>query len=81
MDFWRSDDILIISYMLVADSNVQLLDVIQDYPRHFLFQLSNPARCDELKRAYLSGAQAPALQLFSMREQLINEIKSRERNE
>lgn len=75
---FKCDDILITSYLLTQEGII-LVDVIQDYPHHFIFHLSNADRCIQLKQQYLNNASAPARQLFSTREMLISEIKSRKR--
>lgn len=75
---FRSDDILLTSYLLTQQIN--LIDVVEDRPHHFVFLLSNTDKCGELKRNFLNNAIAPARELFSKREMLISEIKSRDRN-
>lgn len=70
---FKSDDISFVSFLLTQD--IELLDISEDSPHHFVFHLSEPARCIELKRMYLNNAPAPARELFSQREMLITEIK------
>ena len=72
------DDILCASYLLTQ--GIELTDIIRDSPHHYIFFLSDRQRCQELKQEYLNGATAPARELFSLREMLISEIKSRERD-
>lgn len=76
---FKCDDISITSYLL-TQKDITLLNVVEDYPQHCVFHLSNPERCMELKQQYFNNAQAPARQLFSIREMLISEIKTRNRN-
>jgi len=76
---FKNEDILLISFLL-TQVGVTLVDIIEDYPGHFVFVLSDPKRCTELKQQYLNNASAPALELFSKREMLISEIKNRNRN-
>ena len=80
MQTFKNEDILLISFLLTQEG-VTLVDIIEDYPGHFVFVLYDPKRCTELKRQYLNNATAPALELFSKREMLISEIKNRNRNE
>lgn len=75
---FRSDDILLTSYLLTQQIN--LIDVVEDRPHHFVFLLSSTDKCEELKRNFLNNAIAPARELFSKREMLISEIKSRNRD-
>jgi len=72
---FQTNDILLASYLLTQEIN--LVDVIEDRPHHFVFLLSNMDKCEELKRNFLNNAPAPARELFSKREMLISEIKSR----
>lgn len=76
---FKNEDILLVSFLL-TQTGVTLIEVIEDYPRHFVFVLSNPERCTQLKQQYLNNAPASARQLFSQREMLISEIKNRNRN-
>lgn len=76
---WCDDDILLTAFLL-TDKDVSLIDIKEDKPHHFVFILSNPQKCQDLKRQYLNGASAPARELFFNREMLINEMKNRERN-
>lgn len=75
---FKSDDTSLISFLL-TQQDIVLLDISQDRPRHFIFTLSNPEKCADLKNQYLNNALAPARELFSNREMLIAEIKTRER--
>ncbi len=75
---FSSDDILLVSFILTH--GVNLIRVVQNYNGHFVFVLSNPEVCSELKQQYLNNASAPARQLFSQREMLISEIKTRNRD-
>ena len=75
---FSTDDILLASFLLTQ--KISLVEVQEDRPHRFIFLLSDSDRCTELKRQYLNGALATARELFSQREMLISEIKSRERN-
>lgn len=75
---FKSDDTSLISFLL-TQQDIVLVDISQDRPHHFIFTLSNPGKCADLKNQYLNNAPAPARELFSNREMLIAEIKSRER--
>lgn len=79
MDYFKSDDILLISFLL-TQKGLSLIDIVEDYPGHFMFVLSDLKRCTELKQQYLNNASAPALELFSKREMLISEIKNKNRD-
>lgn len=76
---FASDDISLVSFLL-TQPDITLLNTETDTPGHFVFVLSNTERCIELKQQYLNNASAPARQLFSQREMLISEIKTRNRN-
>lgn len=66
------------AFMLTCqEQEVELLRVEEDKFHNFSFILSNPDKCEELKRQYLNNASAPALELFSKREMLIGEIKTK----
>lgn len=78
MDNYKTDDILLTAYCLTQGIN--LIEIIHDYPNHFTFCLLGENECKELKQKYLNNAPAPALELFSKREMLLSEIKSRNRN-
>jgi hypothetical protein len=75
---FESDDILLTSFLLTY--GITLIDIQQDRPRHFIFLLSDAEKCNELKRQFLNNASAPARALFSQREMLISEIKTRVRD-
>lgn len=75
---YQSDDILLTSFLLT--NKISLIDIQEDRPRHFIFLLSDAAQCNELKRQFLNNASAPARELFSQREMLISEIKTRARD-
>lgn len=77
METYQLDDIKITAFCL--SKGVKLLGIIQDTHRHFIFRLSDPKKCEQLKTRYLNGASAPAAELFSHRERLINEIKAKNR--
>lgn len=76
---FKNEDILLSSFLL-TQTGITLIDIVEDYSGHFVFLLSNVERCIELKQQYLNNAPAPARQLFSQREMLISEIKTRNRN-
>lgn len=77
-DSYTLDDVLIVSFCLTKGIN--LLNIVEDKPGHFQFVLSDPKRCAQLKIEYLNNVPAPARELFSQREMLISEIKSRTRS-
>ncbi len=72
-DTYRTDDLLLAAFLLTQ--NVRLLNVLEDYPNHFFFELSETDKCENLKIQFLNNATAPARELFSKREMLISEIK------
>ncbi len=71
---YKSEDITFTSFLLT--SKIKLLHVERTDSGRFTFFLSNPHRCVELKRQYLNGAVAPAIDLFNKRELLISQIKN-----
>ena len=75
---FQSDDTSLTSFLL-TQQDINLLDIFRDTSGHFIFILSNPEKCADLKKQYLNNVPAPARELFSNREMLIAEIKSRER--
>lgn len=70
---FKSDDLLLTAFLLTQ--GIEFLDFTEDFPHHFVFHLSNPIKCLELKKQYLNNASAPARELFAKRAMLINEIK------
>lgn len=76
---FKLDDIQLCSFLLTQEG-IRLIEVSEDLPHHFVFSLSNPAKCNELKTAYLNNASSPARELFSNREMLIGEIKKQKLN-
>lgn len=78
-NIFKCDDTSITSFLL-TQKDIILIDIVEDYSGHFVFVLSDAERCTELKQQYLNNAPAPARQLFSQREMLISEIKTRNRN-
>ncbi len=68
-------DILLSSFLLTK--GISLVEVKEITPRHFIFILSDANQCGKLSKDYLNNAPAPARELFSNREMLINEIKMR----
>ena len=77
-DLYRTDDILISSFLLSRQA--KLLDIASDRPRHFIFVFDDLNKCEELVRAYLNNAEAPARELFARREELINAMRHRNGN-
>lgn len=76
-DIFELDDVLVTSFCLT--NGVNLIDIIEDRPGHFKFILSDFKKCHQLKIEYLNNASAPARELFSQREMLISEMKTRNR--
>lgn len=75
---FTTDDISISSYLLVKGALIR--EVTSDRPAHFVFVFDNYDLCSELKREYLNNGIAPARELFNRREELINEMRDRNRN-
>jgi len=75
-----SNSITLCAFLLTQGQGIELLDIIEDKFHRFSFILSNPERCDELRHHYLNGASAPARDLFSKREMLLGEIKTKNTN-
>lgn len=75
---YKLDDLKLASFLLTQNS-IALLNVIEERPRHFIFVLSNPKKCEELKQKYLNGSKTSALDLFQKRDLLITEIRSKSR--
>lgn len=78
MDTWGTDDISLTAYLIVR--GVKLLEFKEDRHNHFIFILSDPNQCTELRQEYLNKGAAVARELFSVREMLISEIKNRHKN-
>ncbi|HWY80057.1 MAG TPA: hypothetical protein VNW29_06905 [Candidatus Sulfotelmatobacter sp.] len=74
-NLFKSDNILLCSFLLT--NNIRLIDVIEDYPRHFLFVLSDADKCILLEKDFVNNAPAPAQSLFTKREMLISQIKNK----
>jgi len=75
-NIFYTDNIALAAYLLTQE--VQLVDIREDSPHHFLFGLSDPQKCIQQKQQFLNNALAPARQLFSQREMLLHEIKGRD---
>ena len=75
---FSTDDILLASFLLTQ--SISLVEIQENRPRHFIFLLSDPDKCNVLKREYLNNASAPAREIFFQREMLISEIKNRDGN-
>lgn len=75
---FKTDDISISSYLLVKGA--QIREVIMDRPSHYVFVFDDFDLCSELKREYLNNGQVPARELLNRREELINEMRDRNRN-
>lgn len=73
---FKSDNILLCSFLL-CNEDIRLIDIIEDHPHHFIFVLSDSEKCNKLKNDFVNGGLAPAQLLFSKRETLISEIKTR----
>jgi|GEM_PF-2788075 len=72
-----SGDIKLCAFLLCKQ--VELIEVVETSPNRYSFVLSNPEKCNELKKAYLNGAEAAAGQLFYFREILLDEVKNQQR--
>ena len=77
MENFTTYDILLCSFLL-TNKEVSLAEVKEANPGKFLFILTKPSLCKQLSKDYLNNAQAPARELFSNREMLISEIKTRQ---
>ena len=71
---FETDDIFLASFLLTK--GIQLIELRGNELNHFSFILSDPLKCEELRRKFLNNEPAPAQELFAKREMLINEIKS-----
>jgi hypothetical protein len=76
-NFFKTDDISIAAFCL--SRGAQIVEVVTDRPTHFIFVFSDFEKCQELKREYLNNGVAPARELFARREELISEMKDRNR--
>lgn len=72
---FKTDDIFLTSFLLTRD--IQLIEVSGNSSKRFTFVLTDPVKCESFRRQFLNNAVAPAQELFSKREMLINEIKNR----
>lgn len=75
--FYRSDDLLISSFLLCRQA--QLVDIASDSSRHFTFTFQDPTRCKELVQEYVNGGLVVARELFSRREELLGQMRNRDR--
>lgn len=75
---FSTDDITIASYLLAKGAN--LIETSMSDSRHAFFIFQDLYKCQDLKREYLNGGQAPARELFSRRLELLSEIKNRKGN-
>lgn len=73
---FETSDIQFTAFLLTQ--GITLLEVIKSDAYHYSFVLSDPDGCQQLKRAFLNNAQAPAQELFAKREMLISEIKNKQ---
>lgn len=71
-------DILLSSFLLTNEIN--LIGIKETFPRRFIFILSDTDKCEKLSKEYINNASAPARELFSNREMLINEINRKMTN-
>lgn len=69
-------DILLSSFLLTK--GISLVEIREITSRRFLFVLSNADLCQKLSRDYLNNAQAPARELFTNREMLISQVKTKD---
>ncbi|OGM28150.1 hypothetical protein A3D01_04695 [Candidatus Woesebacteria bacterium RIFCSPHIGHO2_02_FULL_39_13] len=70
---FKTNDISLASFLLTQ--GVDFIDIIEEGNSRFVFLLSDPEKCELLRREYLNDASAPAQKLFSKREMLISQIK------
>lgn len=73
--FYRTDDLLISSFLLCRQA--QLQDIVSDSPRHFSFVFQDSIKCRELVKEYLNNGLVSARELFARREELMNAIRGR----
>ena len=78
-DTYKLDNLGCCAFLLLHEG-IELLGIEEDRYRHFIFQLSNPQKCADLRKQYLNGAHVSAIDLLSKRELLINEIKAKSQN-
>ncbi len=75
---YETSDIPLYAFLLVR--GMSFIEIKESSPKHFDFIFSNHIDCEKLKNDFLNNASAPARELFSQREMLISEIKTKERN-
>ena len=75
---FQTDDLLISSYLLCRQA--KLIDIVSDSPRHFIFIFLDLAHCKNLVHEYLNNGTATARELFARREELITQMRNRDRN-
>jgi len=71
---FKTNDISLTAFLLTQ--RIKLIDIKEEEFSHYYFLLSNPDRCEKLRKRFLNNALAPAQELFSKREMLISEVKS-----
>ena len=76
MENFITYDICLCSFLLTKQE-ISLVEIKEAISGQFIFILSKPPLCEKLSKDYLNNAQAPARELFSNREMLISEIKTK----
>ncbi len=74
-DIFKTDDIDLSAYLLSMGAS--FIDTEEESPGHFEFVFSEPNKCRLLKRDFLNNTPAPVLSLFSKREMLLTQIKTK----
>lgn len=69
-------DILLSSFLL-THKEISLLEIKKISSGRFVFIFSKSSLCELLSKDYMNNAPAPARELFSNRDMLINEIKNK----
>lgn len=78
MQTFSTDDISLASFLLARGAHIA--ETTSDRFSHFVFVFSDFEQCLDLKREYLNNGQAVARELFMRREELISEMKDRNRD-
>ena len=72
---FKTNDISLTAFLLAK--GVDFIEITNEIGSQFSFVLSDPVKCEKLRKEYLNNASAPVQTLFSKREMLISEIKNK----
>jgi len=71
---YKTDDINLASFLL-TQKDINFVGVEKDRPGHFVFILSSPTKCNEMKSRYFNNFSVAVLDLFSKKDMLVSVVK------